>query len=160
MLNVTKAALDVASSQADAALEQAKKLQEQAFKVHLAIEFNAPNIIVPANSYSNEALFIDLGKLTMQTEFNDDPRKSLIERQKICLQEIVASRVKLAEGYEIEGQADLLKCGDLNTEINRLLFPERAKTSAAVSIKVFWDSVHVNNDDNEQEKRNLNFIFE
>ena len=40
-LNITKAALDLASTQADAAYEQVQKLQEQAFKVHLDITFNA-----------------------------------------------------------------------------------------------------------------------
>lgn len=79
----------------------------------------------------------------MKTEFYDDPKKSLVERQKICLQEILASRVKLDQDNNILGEADLLKCGDLNTEINRLLFPDRAKDAAAVSIKVSWDLVHV-----------------
>ncbi|CAF1138697.1 unnamed protein product [Adineta steineri] len=80
-LNITKAALDLASTQADAAYEQVQKLQEQAFKVHLDITFNAPNIIIPTNSYSDEALLFDLGKLTLLTRFYDDPKRSLVEQQ-------------------------------------------------------------------------------
>ncbi|CAF4548650.1 unnamed protein product, partial [Rotaria sp. Silwood2] len=82
-LNITKAALNIASTQADAAYEQVQKLQEQAFKVHLDITFNAPNIIIPTNSYSDQALFLDLGKLILKTNFYDDPRKSLVEQQNI-----------------------------------------------------------------------------
>jgi hypothetical protein len=124
-------------------LEQAKKLQEQAFKVHLDIKFNAPNIIIPTNSYSDEALFLDLGELTLNTSFENDPVKSLVEKQTINLQNILASRAKLDQNYDILGEAVLLNCAELKTSIERLLFPEKAKNEPAVSIKVEWDSVHV-----------------
>jgi hypothetical protein len=142
-LNITKAALNAASTQAESALEQAKKLQEEAFKVHLNITFNAPNIIIPTNSYSDEVLFLDLGELTLNTNFYDDSVKSLVEKQTICLKNILASRAKLDQNYDILGEAVLLDCSDLTTSIDRLLFPERAKTEPAVSIRINWDSVHV-----------------
>ncbi|CAF3586652.1 unnamed protein product [Adineta steineri] len=141
-LNITKAALDIASTQADAAYEQVQKLQEQAFKVHLDVTFNAPNIIIPTNSYSDEAMFLDLGKLTLKTDFRDDEIKFLIERQNIRLENILASRVKLDKDNNILGEAVLLECAELNTEINRLLYPEKVKNQPGVSIKVLWDSVH------------------
>ncbi len=68
-MNISKAALEIASYQADVVYEQVQKLQNQAFKLCLNATFNAPNIIVPINSSSNEALFIDLGKLILQTNF-------------------------------------------------------------------------------------------
>ncbi|CAF0945953.1 unnamed protein product [Adineta ricciae] len=141
-LNITKAALDIASTQADAAYEQVQKLQEQAFKVHLDITFNAPNIIIPTNSYSDEALFLDLGKLTLKTSFRDDPIKDLIEEQNIQLENILASRVKLDRDYNILGEAVLLECAELNAVVNRLLFPQKAKSQPGVSINVQWDLVH------------------
>ncbi|UJR10669.1 hypothetical protein I4U23_014864 [Adineta vaga] len=141
-LNITKAALDLATTQADVAYEQVQKLQEQAFKVHLDITFNAPNIIVPTNSYSDEALFLDLGKLTLKTSFVDHPIKGLVEQQKIRLENILASRIKLDPDYNILGEAVLLDCAELNTDIDRSLFPEKAKKLPGISIKVQWDLVH------------------
>ena len=143
-LNITKAALDLASTQADAAYEQVQKLQEQAFKVHLDITFNAPNIIIPTNSYSDEALLFDLGKLTLTTRFYDDPKRSLVEQQNIRLENVLASRIKLhRETNNILGEIILLECAELNTLINRLLYPEKVKSEPGVSIKIEWELVHV-----------------
>ncbi|CAF1265249.1 unnamed protein product [Rotaria sordida] len=141
-LNISKAALSIASTQADAAFEQVQKLQEQAFKVHLDITFNAPNIIIPTNSYSDQALFIDLGKLILKTNFYDDPKRFLVEQQTICFENMLASRIKLDQDCNILGEAILLECAELNTSINRLLYPEKVKTEPGVSIKVNWELVH------------------
>ena len=133
----------MASNQAGAAYEQVQKLQEQAFKVHLDVTFNAPTIIIPTNSYSDEALYLDLGKLTLKTNFLDDPKKFLVEQQNVRLENVLASRVKLDEETNIIGEAVLLECAELNTQINRLLYPDRVKDQPGVSIKVEWESVHV-----------------
>lgn len=142
-MNITKAALDLASTQADAAYEQVQKLQEQAFKVHLDITFNAPTIIVPTNSYSDEALLLDLGRLTLKTKFYDDPKRSLIEQQTVRLENVLASRIRLDRENNILGEVILLECAELNTLINRLLYPEKVKSEPGVSIKGEWDLVHV-----------------
>ncbi|CAF4149952.1 unnamed protein product, partial [Adineta steineri] len=141
-LNITKSALDLASTQADAAYEQVQKLQEQAFKAHLDITFNAPNIIIPTNSYSDEALLFDLGRLTLLTRFYDDPERSLVEQQSVRLENVLASRVKLNHDNNILGEIILLECAELNILINRLLYPEKVKHEPGVSIKVEWDLVH------------------
>lgn len=135
--------MDLASAQADAAYEQVQKLQEQAFKVHLDITFNAPTIITPTNSYSDEALLFDLGKLTIKTKFYDDPKLSLIEQQSVRLENVRASRIKLDEKNNILGEIMLLECAELNTSVNRLLYPEKFITEPGVSIKAEWDLVHV-----------------
>lgn len=142
-LNISKAALDLAAIQADAAYEQVQKLQEQAFKVHLDIVFNAPNIIIPTNSYSNEALLFDLGQLTLKTRFYDDPKRSLVEQQNVRLENVRASRIELNREDEILGEIILLECAELNTLINRLLYPEKVKNEPGVSIKVEWEFIHV-----------------
>jgi hypothetical protein len=59
------------------------------------------------------------------------------------LKNILASRAKLDQDYNILGEAILLDCSDLTTKIKRLLFPDKAKSEPAVSIKLEWDSVHV-----------------
>lgn len=118
-------------------------MQEQAFKVNLDITFNAPNIIIPTNSYSDQALLLDLGQLTLKTSFLDDPKKSLVERQNVCLENVLASRIKIDQDCNIIGEAVLLQCAELKTTINRLLYPEKVKTEPAVAIRVEWGLVHV-----------------
>lgn len=142
-MNITKAALDLASAQADAAYEQVQKLQEQAFKVHLDVTFNAPNIIIPTNSYSDEALLLDLGRLIINTGFYDDPKRSLIEQQHVRFENILASRVKLNPENNILGEIILLECAELNTLVNRLLYPEKFIREPSISVKIEWESVHV-----------------
>ncbi len=142
-MNISKAALEVASYQADAVYEQVQKLQNQAFKLCLNATFNAPNIIVPINSSSNEALFIDLGKLILQTNFIDDTNKLLIEQQHIIIENVLASRVKLTKTNEIQSEIILLECEQLQMDINRLLYHEKVKNEPYLSIKMHWDLIHV-----------------
>ncbi|CAF1242324.1 unnamed protein product [Didymodactylos carnosus] len=142
-LDVAKAALELASSQyAEATIENIQKLQEQAFKLQLDVQFNAPNIFVPTNSYSNEALLLDLGKLSLRTKFLQDEKHGLIEQQNIKLENVLASRVLLNNNHDIEGEVILLDCEILTTTINRLLYPDQAKNEPVVSVKADWDLVH------------------
>lgn len=133
-------------------MEQVQKLQEQAYKVHLDITFNAPTILIPTNSNSDQALFIDLGQLTMKTTFEDDPKRFLVEHQNIRLENIRASRVQLDAGNAILGEASLLECTDLKTDIQRLLYPDRVREEAALAIKVDWESVHVSGENRLSEE--------
>jgi len=141
-LNILKSAIDLASTQADAVYEQ---LQKQAFKLRLDATFNAPNIIIPVNSSSDEALHVDLGKLFLQTKFIDDKEKLLIEKQEIIIENILASRIKLNKMNEIQSEIILLKCAELKTNIGRLLYPEKVKTKPFILIKMQWDLIHVIN---------------
>jgi len=120
-----------------------EQLQNQAFKLCLNATFNAPNIIVPINSSSNEALFIDLGKLILQTNFIDDTNKLLIEQQHIIIENVLASRVKLTKINEIQSEIILLECEQLQMDINRLLYHEKVKNEPYLSIKMHWDLIHV-----------------
>jgi len=142
-LNISIAALEFGSLQADTVYEQVKKLQNQAFKLRLNATFNAPNIIVPINSSSDEALFIDLGKLILQTNFIDDTKKLLIEQQHIIIENVLASRVKLTKTNEIQSEIILLECAELKIDINRLLYHEQVKKEAYLSIKMHWNLIHV-----------------
>jgi hypothetical protein len=115
-----------------------EQLQKQAFKLRLNATFNAPNIIIPVNSSSDEALFLDFGKLILQT-------KLLVEQQQIIIEHILASRVKLNQKNEIQGEIVLLECAELKTDINRLLYPKKVKAQPFISIKIHCDLIHVNN---------------
>jgi hypothetical protein len=122
-----------------------EQLQKQAFKLRLNATFNAPNIIIPVNSSSDEALFLDFGKLILQTKFFDDTKKLLVEQQQIIIEHILASRVKLNQKNEIQGEIVLLECAELKTDINRLLYPKKVKAQPFISIKIHCDLIHVNN---------------
>ncbi|CAF4508473.1 unnamed protein product, partial [Rotaria socialis] len=141
-LNISKSTMDLAAAQADMAFEQVHKLQEQAFKLRLDVTFNAPNIIIPTSSCSDEALLFDLGRLTINTRFYDDPKRSLVEQQSVRFENVRASRIKLDRENHILGEILLLECAELNTLINRLLYPEKNQTEPAVSIKAEWELVH------------------
>jgi hypothetical protein len=144
-LNISKAAFELASNQADAVYEQVERLQNQAFKLSLSATFNAPNIIIPINSFSNEALFLDFGKLILQTKFIDNTKTLLVEQQEFIIENVLASRIKLNKTNEIESEIILLKCAKLKMDIDRLLYPEKVKNVPYISIKMQWDFIHVRN---------------
>jgi hypothetical protein len=143
LLNMSKTAQDLASSQAGAALEQVQKLHEQAFKVQLDVTFNAPNIIVPVNSTCDQALLLDLGRLTLRTSFADDEHKLLVERQTIDLGTMLASRVKLDDDNAIVGEVILIECIDMSCRIDRLLYPNKVKNEPGLSVQLDWQSIDV-----------------
>jgi len=122
-----------------------EQLQNQAFKLRLNATFNAPNIIIPINSSSNEALFLDLGKLMIQTNFIDDTKTLLVQQQEVFIENVLASRVKLNQMNEIQSEIILLECAELKMNINRLLYPEKVKNEPYLSIKMQWDLIHVKN---------------
>jgi hypothetical protein len=122
-----------------------EQLQNQAFKLRLNATFNAPNIIIPINSSSNEALFLDLGKLMIQTNFIDDTKTLLVQQQEVFIENVLASRVKLNQMNEIQSEIILLECEELKMNINRLLYPEKVKNEPYLSIKMQWDLIHVKN---------------
>ncbi|CAF4608864.1 unnamed protein product [Rotaria sp. Silwood1] len=142
-LNISNAALDLTQYQANAIYEQVQNLQNQAFKLRLNATFNAPNIIVPINASSDEALFLDLGKLILETKFIDDPNTLLVEQQQVNIENVRASRVKLNKNNEIQSEIILLECAKLKIDVNRLLYPEKIKTTPYISLTMQWDLIHV-----------------
>ncbi|CAF4497379.1 unnamed protein product [Rotaria socialis] len=141
-LDITKAALELASNQANHVYEQAQKLQKQAFKLRLDATFNAPNIIVPINAYADEALFLDLGKINLATNFIDDQNTSLVEQQQIKIENVLVTRVKLDKNNEVESGITLLDCANFKIVIDRLLDLEKIKSSAQISIAMQLDLIH------------------
>ncbi|CAF1248487.1 unnamed protein product [Rotaria sordida] len=132
---------DVSSNQPSTVFETMEYFQKQARKLRLDVMLNAPSILIPTSSYSNEGLFIDLGQLTMQTKFTDDPNRSLVEQQVIVMNNLLASRVKLGKTNEIFGSISLLECSELSALIDRLLYPEKVQHEPEISIVVNWDSI-------------------
>jgi hypothetical protein len=100
-----------------------------------------------------------LGKLTLITRFHDDPKRSLVEQQNVRLENVLASRIKLNQDNQILGEIILLECAELNTLINRLLYPEKVKTEPGVTIKVEWELVHVGFNEFLLYKMNFSFLW-
>lgn len=120
-----------------------EQTENQAFKLLINATFNAPNIIIPINSYSNEAILLDLGTLNLQTKFIDDPIALLIEHQEIFIENVLANRIKLNQENEIESEINVLDCAELKIDIKRLLYHEKAKNEPYLNVKMQWDLVHV-----------------
>ncbi|CAF4790984.1 unnamed protein product, partial [Rotaria magnacalcarata] len=80
--------------------------------LRLDATFNAPNIIVPINACADEALFLDLGKINLTTNFIDDQITSLVEQQQIKIENVLVTRVKLDKNNEVESGITLLDCAN------------------------------------------------
>ena len=142
-MSISQAAIELASARVDTVYEQAQKLTNQAFKLRLNAKLNAPTILIPINSTSDEGLFLDLGQLTLQTKFLDDPNRLLVEQQEVIIENVVASHVRLNQNNSIQSEINLLECAQLRVTIDRLLYPEQAKSKPFISIRMHWDFVHV-----------------
>ena len=135
--------MELASTQVDAVYEQAQKLPNQAFKLRLNATLNAPTILIPINSTSDEGLYLDLGHLTLQTKFLYDPNRLLVEQQEVIIKNVLASHVRVNQNNAIQSEISLLECTQLRVTIDRLLYPEQAKSKPFISIRMHWDFVHV-----------------
>lgn len=103
-----------------AAAETAKQNVQEAYsketKVSLNINLKAPDIIIPINSKSKEALFFDLGHITVTNRFNvlevemkDGKNKmAVIDRVKISLTQLKLSKIKV-DRNEIMDETTILE---------------------------------------------------
>lgn len=142
-MNISQGAIELASNRVGAVYEQVQKFQEHAFKLRLNAIFNAPTILIPINSTSDEGLFLDLGRIILQTKFINDPEKLLVERQDITIENVLASRVRMNKSNEIQSEIILLECAKLQMDVDRLLYYQQVKSKAYISIDMQWDFIHV-----------------
>ncbi|CAF1293254.1 unnamed protein product, partial [Didymodactylos carnosus] len=144
MINVfqtKKPQQDVPSNQTSTVSDTIEKFQRQARKLRLDVTINAPSIFAPTSSYSSEGLFLDLGQLTIQTHFIDDPNRLLVEQQIITINNLFGRRVKLNKNNEILGDIGVLECAELHTLIERLLYPEKIQNEPEITIQLNWDTI-------------------
>jgi hypothetical protein len=121
-----------------------QQFPEKNFKIRFDIVLRAPTIFIPINFRSNEGIFIDLGQLTLQTHFLDDPNRSFIEQQMFIFKNLLASRVNLNTTNEIIGDIVLLECAEFHTSIDRLLHSRNIKNEPEISVKVDWETIDLN----------------
>ena len=142
-MSISQPIAELASTKVDAVYEQAQKLPNQAFKLRLNATLNAPTILIPINSTSDEGLYLDLGHLTLQTKFLDDRNRLLVEQQEVIVENVLASHVRVNQNNAIQSEISLLECTQLRVTIDRLLYPEQVKSKPFISIRMQWDFVHV-----------------
>ena len=127
------------SKQKPAPSNEPSFLQKQLSKLRCQINLNGPKIFIPKHSYSDQAILINLGKLTIQTGFIDDQTQSATEEHKIIFEDLSISRIKLNNDNQIIGNIKLLECSPLNTLINRHLNLQPDQTKIAITIQ--WDQI-------------------
>jgi hypothetical protein len=117
-------------------------LQQQSSKLRCQINLNGPRVFIPKHSYSDQAILIDLGKLTIETDFIDDQTRSIVEGHTISFENLSANRVKLNNNNEIIENVSLLDCSTLKTLINRRLNIQNIQPDQSkISIKIEWDKI-------------------
>lgn len=73
-----------------------QRVQEAPPKLRLDVDLNAPVVIVPQRSDSQEALLVDLGRLTLNNMFTTN-RSIILENMELVLRDMKVSRVVLRQ---------------------------------------------------------------
>jgi hypothetical protein len=106
-----------------------QKYEEQSLEFHMDFLLDAPTILIPFNSYSNQAIFIDLGKLTFHTDLD---KSSSNEKHTIKLENLSANRIRLNETNQI----NLFESSTFTILVNRYL-----NHNDELSIDIQWDNI-------------------
>jgi hypothetical protein len=122
---------DTSSNQQSFISSTLQKYQEQSLKFHMDFIFDAPEIFIPFNSYSNQGINIDLGNLSMHTDFDNS---SSTEKHTIKYQNLKANRIQLNE----KNQINLFDCSPFIILINRNL---NNQNKNQIYIQIQWDNI-------------------
>lgn len=96
------------------AKENMQNVYEKATKLQLNINIKAPDIIIPENSKSFNAILIDLGHISISNKFltldirNEQNFSAVIDEMRLNLTDMKLSRVKLDKSGEIDKELTLL----------------------------------------------------
>ena len=104
--------------------------EKNALEFHLDFTLNAPKIFIPYNSYSNEGLNVDLGKLVMHTDLNTISFK---EKHSITYENLSVER-SFSDGNK---QINLLKSSPFRIAVNRQADQENQEITAEIR----WDTI-------------------
>jgi hypothetical protein len=129
----------------------------------LNITIDAPIIIVPQNSSSSNALYLDCGIITVKTnmeilknyykkenlkinigKLNDRcGLPPLLEVQKVILSNMVVSRVVLKDDLKILSNLSLIDCSELKVVVKRSLQPKVFKDVEAIFVEAIYGGLLV-----------------
>ncbi|KAJ4449971.1 hypothetical protein ANN_01378 [Periplaneta americana] len=111
-----KAIVDAAAGAAEAAKQNMQEAYEKAAKLSLDIKLQAPIIVIPVNSKSNDTLILDFGNLTLYNKFKTLNVRSLkghpavVDELNLDLQNLKLSRAKLDdEAKEVVNESLILQ---------------------------------------------------
>jgi hypothetical protein len=136
--------------------------QQNSIEFIMDFILNGPQIIIPINSYSNNGILIDLGKLIMHTDSNNQINSSSIEQHRITWEKISSNRISFNHQNQIVNQLILLESSPFIALINRTLNNDHQTDQNEISIKIIWDNIQLKfgKDDytfiNQIFKRNFN----
>ena len=83
-------------------LFQVQYIQTQGAKIGLKVSVNAPQILIPCNSKSNEMLVADLGQLHIDNSIVSSSQYGLIDKMDVRL-----------SSFQVSGYAEIYVIGDL-----------------------------------------------
>ncbi|CAF4303144.1 unnamed protein product, partial [Rotaria sordida] len=106
-----------------------QKYQQHSIEFHLDFILNAPQIFIPINSYSNQGIVIDFGKLLMHSESN--------QQYRIIYENLSINRIILNNENK---SLNLLECSPFQTLINRHFNSDNKE----IYVKIFWVKIQFN----------------
>lgn len=130
-----------------------KDAYEKATKISLEINLKAPDIIVPTDSSSYDAILLDLGFISLSNRFitlsikkeGREERRAVIDELEMSLSELKIARVRLSKSNDIERESKLLEPVNFTLKINRNLssswynaVPDLDISGKIKTIKVSW----------------------
>ncbi|CAG9865247.1 unnamed protein product [Phyllotreta striolata] len=122
-----EAIANASAAATEAAANNMKDVYVKAQKIALNIELKAPIILVPINSKSYDALYLDLGVITLQNEFinldvkNDSGFPGVIDDLTVKLDQLKILRAHVDEYYTIVEEHIILEPTNLKLSIKRNL---------------------------------------
>ncbi|XP_044259687.1 vacuolar protein sorting-associated protein 13 isoform X2 [Tribolium madens] len=108
------AIIEASQAAAKSAKENMQNAYEKATKLSLNINVKAPDIIIPENSKSYDAVLLDLGHISISNQFltldirNEQNFSAVIDEMKLSLTDMKMSRIKLTTSDEIDKELTLL----------------------------------------------------
>ncbi|VEN38118.1 unnamed protein product [Callosobruchus maculatus] len=122
-----KAIIEASQAAAESAKENMKGVYDKATKISLHIQVKAPDIIVPMNSKSYDAVSLDLGTIKLLNHFdtlevkNDDNYPAVVDNLKINLTDLKITRIKIGHKNETVKESTLLQPLTFNVKVKRNL---------------------------------------
>lgn len=144
--------IEASQAAAQQAKENMKNVYAKATKIFLDVNLKAPDIIVPVDSQSDQALILDLGVLALSNIFltleakNEKGFSAVIDELKINLSQFQLSRVRFNDGNEKVHEMVLIEPINIDLVVRRNLssawftsVPDIYVTGKIKTIKVLHD---------------------
>lgn len=107
--------IEASQAAAQSAKQNMQDAYQNATRISLKVNLKAPDIIVPVNSKSHDALLLDLGHITISNQFlmleavNDENQKAVLDEMSLKLTDFSLARIKLGSNLETVTQCSLLQ---------------------------------------------------